>query len=383
MYPRPGWSRLIEREWAGRSVVWLMGVRRVGKTILAGSLPGIEYFDCELPSVRRSLEDPERFLEGVAGKTVVLDEVHRLPNPSELLKIAADHFPRTRVLATGSSTLGASRRFRDTLAGRKTEVWLTPMTLEDQAAFGNDDLERRMLHGGLPSLFLEKQPEERAYDEWMDAFWAKDVQELFRLERRHSFRRFMELLMAQSGGIFEATRFAGPCEVSRTTIASYLSVLESTFVVHLVRPFSTRRSAEIVSAPRVYGFDTGFVCAFRGWRTLRREDLGVLWEHIVLNELHARLQSRRIHYWRSKHGNEIDFVIPGRAGETVAIECKWSEDDFTPRSLQVFRRSYPRGRSFVVCPRVDRSRDGTWGGITASFVNATMLLDHLARIHPA
>ncbi len=64
---------------------------------------------------------------GLGRKRVVLDEIPRLPNPSELLKIAADHFPDRCILATGSSTLGASSRFRDTLAGRKSELWLTPM----------------------------------------------------------------------------------------------------------------------------------------------------------------------------------------------------------------------------------------------------------------
>src|SRR5438067_11532474 len=98
-----------------------------GKNDSAQSLEQGEYFVCELPRVRRTMEDPEAFWQSLAGKRVVLDEVHRLRNPSELLKIAADHFPNVQVLATGSSTLGASRRFRDTLAGRKTELWLTPM----------------------------------------------------------------------------------------------------------------------------------------------------------------------------------------------------------------------------------------------------------------
>jgi hypothetical protein len=66
-------------------------------------LPDIEYFDCELPRVRRMMEDPEDFLDGLRGRRIVLDEIHRLPNPSEMLKIAADHYPRTRVIATGSS----------------------------------------------------------------------------------------------------------------------------------------------------------------------------------------------------------------------------------------------------------------------------------------
>ena len=83
-------------------------------------MPEIEYFDCELPRTRRLIEaDPESFLGDLKGRTVVLDEIHRLGNPSELLKIGADHFPETRIVATGSSSLGASSKFRDTLAGRK------------------------------------------------------------------------------------------------------------------------------------------------------------------------------------------------------------------------------------------------------------------------
>ena len=234
MVTRTSWIARIERAWCSRSVVWLMGVRRVGKSVLCQSLPAREYFDCELPRVRRLLEDPEGFLRQHRGKRVVLDEAHRLPNPSELLKIAADHFPTTRVLATASSTLGASARFRDTLTGRKAEVWLTPMTLADLVDFGNEDLPHRMLHGGLPPFFLAEEPPERDFQEWVDAYWAKDVLELFRLERRQSFQRLVELLMAQSGGMFEATPFARACEVSRTTIGNYLAVLEATlaWIIH-------------------------------------------------------------------------------------------------------------------------------------------------------
>lgn len=383
MVQRRFWMERIERLWRQRSVLWLSGVRRVGKTCLCQSLPQVEYFDCELPRVRRMMDDPQEFLESLRGRRVVLDEIHRLNNPSELLKIAADHYPDIRILATGSSTLGASVKFKDTLTGRKTELWLPPLIVADMEEFGNRDLQHRFLHGGLPPFFLATTLPEPDFQEWMDAYWAKDIQELFRLERRQSFQRFAELVMAQSGGIFEATRFARPCEVSRTTIANYLKVLEATFVVHLIRPFSSHRPTEIVSAPKVYAFDTGFVCYYRGWHALRQEDLGLLWEHFVINELHAQLQSRQLLYWRDKRGHEVDLVVARREGVPDAIECKRSADQFEAVNLQAFRRQYPQGDNYVVASDVERSFVRTYGSLSVQFVGLSELTNKMLGPHPS
>jgi predicted AAA+ superfamily ATPase len=379
MVTRQFWIDRLEGAWERRSVVWLSGVRRAGKTFLSQSLRDVEYFDCELPRVRRIIDDPEAFLQDNRSRRIVLDEIHRLERPSEILKIAADHFPDTRILATGSSTLGASARFRDTLAGRKEELWLTPMTAADLIDFGRVDLRHRFLHGGLPLFFLEKELPERDFQEWMDAYWAKDVQELFRLERRHSFQKFAELVMGQSGGIFEATKFARPCEVSRTTISNYLAVLEATFIAHVIRPYSSHRPTEIISAPKVYGFDTGFVCYHRGWHELRRDDLGLLWEHLVLNEMHAHLQSREIRYWRDKRGHEVDFILARTKRSLLAIECKWSESDFDAGNLQAFRRSYPQGDNLVVANDVQRSFSRSYGGVSVKFVSLSELIAQVTR----
>jgi predicted AAA+ superfamily ATPase len=349
----------------------------VGKTCLSQSLPDIEYFDCELPRVRRQLEDPEAFLADAQGKRVVLDEIHRLENPSQLLKIAADHFPETRILATGSSTLAASRRFRDTLTGRKRDLWLTPMTQSDLRDFERPDMKRRLLHGGLPPFFLSSKPPEREFQEWMDGYWAKDVQELFRVARRAPFQRFVELLLTSSGSIFEATRYAQPCEVSRPTISSYLAILDATLVAHIIRPYSRRRSTEIVSAPKVYGFDTGFVCYHRGWHSLRTDDLGVLWEHFVLNEIHANLQSRRLNYWRDKRGHEVDFVHVRKGGHPTAIECKWTAHAFDSRNLAAFRRIHSEGVNYVVASDVTRAYRKRYQNADVNFVSLSDLIKKL------
>ncbi len=149
MIERPYWVNCLRTAWQKRPIIWLAGVRRVGKTTLARMLPDAVYMNCDLPSVVRRLEDPELFFRAQPRNTViVLDEVQRLPDPSRILKIAADAFPGLKILATGSSTLAATRKFRDTLAGRKIVLVLSPVLWREcEEAFGIRDLDRRILHG--------------------------------------------------------------------------------------------------------------------------------------------------------------------------------------------------------------------------------------------
>jgi predicted AAA+ superfamily ATPase len=380
MLHRTFWESQLEAAWAERSVVWLAGVRRSGKTTLCRSLPDTVYYDCERPRVRRALEDPEAFLEDHRGQRVVLDEIHRLDRPSELLKIAADHFPDTRILATGSSTLGASQKFNDTLTGRKRTVWLPPMIHQDLTDFGQTDLRYRMLRGGLPPMFLAPRLPRRDYQEWFDGYWAKDLQELFRLERREGFRKLMELLFIQSGGLFEASSFASPCGISRTTVQTYLGIIEETFLVKVLRPFHSGGSREILQAPKVYAFDTGFVCHHKGLEELGDSDLGPLWEHLVLNELLGFLQGQAVHYWRNKQQNEVDFVLAGNPQAPVALEAKWKAEAFDPGNLRIFRKAYPHGGNFLVAQDVDQPYTRQYGETKVRFIGLRHIKDAVAAM---
>ena len=381
MVRRTHWISAIERLWKEKSVVWLKGVRRAGKTFLCQSLADVEYLDCELPSARQELNDPERFLRNVGQRRVILDEIHRLPDPSELLKIAADYHPKTHIVATGSSSLGASRRFRDTLTDRKRDLWLTPMLLQDEHEFGTRDLDHRFRCGGLPPFYLSSSPPEHGFQEWIDSFWARDIQEHFRLRQRSSFLRFLELLFAVSGGIFEATRFAAQCEISRNIVNEYLQVLEETMVVTVVRPFSTRRTTEVVAAPKVYAFDTGFVCHFKGWSRLHDEDRGTLWEHYVLNEYLGNTGSRRVFYWRDRRGHEIDFVFAAPNRPPVTVECKWRTEGFNPRNVRAFRTHYPDGSNYVVTADVERTEVRDYDGVSVRFVALSELVPSITAEH--
>jgi hypothetical protein len=357
MVNRDFWLDRISAAWSERPILWLTGVRRVGKTTLAHTIPGVSYFDCELPRVRRVIEeDPEGFLEQGFSGLLVLDEVHRLENPSEILKIAADHFPSLRILATGSSTLGASGRFRDTLAGRKRALHLPPVLFSELPAFGVRNIKKRLLHGGLPENLVAENFPEKDYAEWIDAFWARDIQEMFRLERRTAFLKLLEMLMLQSGGLCELTGMATPCGVSRQTLVNYLKVLEETGAVHVLRPFAKNPQREITAMPKVYGFDTGFVCYAKGWRELRSEDIGLLWEHLVLDELKARFASSEIFYWRDKQKHEVDFIVARRGCRPVALECKWKLQSSDTSNFASFASLYPDSRLVVIASDADKPR---------------------------
>lgn len=387
---RPFWQNLIETFWKERSIIWLMGIRRVGKTSLCASLSDVMYFDCEQRVTRDLLKNYELFLTAHKGKRLILDEIHCLDNPSEILKVAADHYPEVKIIATGSSTLGASKKFKDTLTGRKRQVWLTPILLDEVSLFGSYDLNRRFLFGGLPEFFVSSALPERDFREWFDGYWAKDIEALFSVGKKHSFQKFAELLFAQSGGMFEATRFTESCEVSRQTIMNYLAILEITFVVHVIRPFSTHKPTEITSAPKVYGFDTGFVCYSKGWSEIRKEDTGILWEHVVLNELNAYLQGAQVNYWRDKRGREIDFVLRNRGdSEFTVIECKFNSSScFGSTSamkamytnIAAFREHYATGKNYVVVSDLVSSVDYTIEGVTISFVSPAELVKQLAGL---
>jgi hypothetical protein len=372
MIDRPIWVARLQAAWKQAPVAWLCGPRRVGKTVLAKSLPDAEYLNCDLPSVAERLRDPESFYRAARKPLVIFDEVHQLPDPSRLLKIGADAFPNLKILATGSSTLAATQKFRDSLTGRKRVVALTPVLHEELPAFGVRDVRDRLLRGGLPPALLAAEREPEFYGEWLDSYFARDVQELFRLEKRAGFLRVLELLLRQSGGMLDVTKLAAESQISRPTVTNWLAVYQATQTIHIVRPFSGGGRREIVAQPRVFGFDTGFVAFARGWDTLRAEDCGLLWEHLVLDALLAA-GAAQVGFWRDKQQREVDFVIPRGREQVDAIECKWQPDAFETRNLSAFRALYGRGRNFVVSPLASSGYERRMDGFKVEFVSPTEL----------
>lgn len=379
MFPRPFWISRIESAWRKRPVVWLSGVRRAGKTTLASMVERTEYINCDLPSEVRGMADPELFLDKFPkGGRIVLDEIHRLDDPARLLKIAADAYPHLRILATGSSTLAATRKFRDSLTGRKVSIHLPPVLwTECLLDTGTTDLGRRLLHGGLPQQLIAKQHDPEFYSEWLDSFYARDVQELFNVRNRSGFIRCLQLLLRQSGGTLNIENIAAEAEISRPTAVSYLDALSLSHTAIAVKPFHPGSKREITRQPRCYGFDTGFICHEKGWNTLRSDDIGVLWEHLVLDVLQTAFGDEKVSYWRDKAGHEVDFIVTGNRDSVTAVECKSNPEKFRPENLAVFRSMYPRGDNWVLAPGIKTAYKKKFDILTVDFMPLTNILDRV------
>ncbi|MFQ5686742.1 MAG: ATP-binding protein [Candidatus Scalindua sp.] len=371
MYRRPFWIQRIVQAWKEHSIIWLSGVRRVGKTTLAGMLPGQVYLNCDLPSVCRRLADPESFYDSLEkGATVVFDEVHRLDDPSRLLKIAADVYPHLKVLATGSSTLVATRKFRDSLAGRKQMIYLPPVLwIECPDVFGIKELDCRMLHGGLPEPLLTPVKDAAFFSEWIDSFYARDIQELFDIRNRTGFLKLLHLLMRQSGCLVDYTYLARLSELSRPTVKAHMEAMCIAHAVFLLPPFHGGGRREITQRPKCYAFDTGCVTFVKGWESIREDDRGLLWEHLVLDTLRTGMGDSNIYYWRDKTGREVDFIIKGNGSQMDTIEC----DNFEIGSLVIFRQNYSQGKNYVVSPLVKTPYKQRFGKLSVQFCNVNHL----------
>lgn len=375
MNTRPFWIEKIEKAWKKRPIVWLSGARRVGKTTLARMMPHTAYMNCDLPSVARSLQDAEAFYDKFKrGDTVIFDEIHRLEDPSRLLKIGSDAYPHLKILATGSSALSATRKFRDSLTGRKIMIYLSPVLWSEcKNVFGASDLDQRLLHGGLPEPLLSPTKDPDFFAEWLDSFYARDIQELFGIRDRTGFMKLLHLLFCQSGGFLDYTKLAKLSDLSRHTVKAHVEAMSIAHAVFLIAPFHGGSRREITHRPKAYAFDTGFTTFIKGWDSIREDDRGFLWEHLVLDALRSEYESRGLFYWADKSGRELDFVCKSGGKDIDTFECKINPDSFEPDRLKTFRASYPVGRNHVVSPSVATRYQRRFGDIIVEFISTSHL----------
>ena len=343
---------LIERD-LDRKMVFLSGPRQAGKTTLAKAIaarrPGAQVFNWDVLADRRVMLG-QSWSPG--APLLVFDELHKMKDWRHWLKGVADgRAAGQSILVTGSARLDAFRQAGESLAGRYFSWHLLPITLREFVAATDvtpdEALTRLLQRGGFPEpLLAETDADAQRWRQlYLDGLLRDDILEFSRIAEVRAMRLFVELLRERVGSPLSLASIARDLQISPTTLARYLEILESLHVVFVVRPYHRNIARALLKEPKVYLHDTGLV----------RGDDGARFENACATMLYAAVQHRRdaegaettLHYIRDKERREIDFVVCEQGEPARFIECKWS-DPTVPSYLATTAARFPKASATLL-----------------------------------
>lgn len=330
---------------------FLFGPRGTGKsTWLRSARTGAIWVDLLDPEMQRQyLARPERLRELIAGRPeitdIVIDEIQKAPALLDVVHALAESDKRLRFVLTGSSARKLRRGAANLLAGRLTEVHMHPfMAAEMGSSF---DLRRALEIGLVPLVWGSADPAAtlRAY---ASLYLREEVQAEALVRDIGAFARFLESISFSQGALLNLAQVARDCQVGRKTVEGYLGILEDLLLSFRVPVFSKRAKRILVSHEKFYFFDAGVYRSLRPSGPLDRSEeiAGMALEGLVAQHLRAWIDYRaveaKLYYWRTKSGNEVDFVVYGK-DVFWAIEVKHAArvSSKDVRALRSFREDYP------------------------------------------
>ena len=312
-------------------VVGIVGARQVGKTTLARSFirtmaRPVSYFDLENPEDLARLADPMLALKDLKG-LVVVDEVQRVPELFQVLRVLVDRLRRSaRFLILGSASPGLLRQGSESLAGRIHYHQLNGFSMDE---VGPAEGAQLWLRGGFPRSYLARSlAESHTWRQgFIRTFLERDLPQLGVSIRSTTLRRFWNMLAHYHGQIWNASEFARSFGVADTTIRNYLDLLTSALVITQLPPWHENISKRQVRAPKVYIKDSGLLHSLLNLRTLRdlegHPKLGASWEGFVMQQVIRQLGAKdeECFFWATHAGAELDlFVVRGR--QRLGFEVK-------------------------------------------------------------
>lgn len=340
-----------------RPVVLIQGPRQCGKTTLAKlAAPNALYVNLDdSVTYSRVVRDTASFVRSAPG-TMIIDEVQRVPELLRAIKVTVDEDRRPgRFLLTGSANLLTVPRVSESLAGRIEIITLSPLSqgeLEGTSEGWIDHLfnserfmmgrvpalpptlEQRVLRGGFPELVL-KTSEDRRQD-WFASYLStliqRDIRDIVNIDDVVVLPRLVELLASRTSGLLNYTDIARTLAIPQTTVRRYINLLQLSFLVTIVRPWSTNTSVRLSKAPKVYFNDTGLAAHALEYTYATfdapRSPKGPLVENFVVTELMKQASWSRMKplflHLRAHTGEEVDIVLEGRGQAVVGIEIKSS-----------------------------------------------------------
>lgn len=353
----------VETALQEQAAVAILGPRQVGKTTLARSLAAQRdavYLDLESPTDLAKLQDPLAYLTQQQGKLVIMDEIQRLPNIFQVLRVLIDQgrqagTPNGQYLLLGSASLELLRQSAESLAGRIRYLHMTGVTLlelDEQSVTRRDQL---WLRGGFPdSLLATSDAASSAWrEDFIRTYLERDIPQLGPRMPATMLRRFWTMVAHAQGGNINLSQLASSLDSSTPTMSRYLDLLVDLLLVRKLQPWFSNAGKRLVKSPKVYVRDSGLVHHLLGVGTLDgllgHPVAGPSWEGFVVeNILAAAPDTLRPYYYRSSGGAEIDLVLEHADGTLWAIEIKRSSAPAVTKGFYVACEDLQPQRKIVV-----------------------------------
>lgn len=370
MIERVASRKIIELAKVFKSIA-ITGPRQSGKTTLVKNLfPDKTYLSLENPDTRRfALEDPRGFLRRYESGAI-FDEVQRTPELFSYLQEVLDSSSEPgRFILTGSNNFLLQQNISQSLAGRVAILNLLPFStaelfFDQQTAPDENEL---IVKGLYPPIYDMGIPPEDWYPNYIRTYIDRDVRQIKNITDLIVFERFMRLLAGRTGQELNLTSLAVETGVDTKTIQSWIGILESSFIIYLLRPHYKNFNKTLVKRPKIYFYDTGLVCSLLGIASAEQARLhplrGSLFECLVVAELvKKRTNAGRqvnLYYWRDKTGHEVDIIVDNgvsllpveiKAGKTINTEffknlIYWNKLSEEKRAIVVYAGAREEERS--------------------------------------
>mgnify|MGYP005819785909 CR=1 FL=1 len=310
-------------------VITLTGPRQSGKTTLVrATFPDLPYVSLEEPDIRQiALADPRGFLSNYPHGAI-LDEIQNTPDLFSYLQRIVDENHSIHFILTGSSNFLLMEKISQTLAGRTAVLHLLPLSFTELEPL-TGPYESMIFKGQYPRIYDRDIPPTDFYPSYIQTYVDRDVRLIRNISDMNAFIQFTQLCAGRIGQPLNYASLATDAGISPNTSKSWLSILESSYILYRLQPYHRNFNKRLVKSPKLYFYDTGVACSLLGIREQEQVNLhymkGSLFENLILNEFIKRSfnrgENRQPYYWKDSHGKEIDCLLAN--GERLtAVEIK-------------------------------------------------------------
>jgi predicted AAA+ superfamily ATPase len=314
----------------------VIGPRQSGKTTLCRTVfPQKPYVSLENPdTLEFAKTDPRGFLSQFS-EGAILDEIQKAPHLFSYLQQVLDETKKKGLfILTGSNNFLLQENITQTLSGRIAYLQLLPLSLRElrESKKLKAGYSWHILHGGYPELIAKNISPADWYPAYLHTYAERDVRQLKNISNLSQFTKLLRLCAGRAGQILNMTSLANDCGIDQKTVMAWLGILQSSFIIYLLRPYHRNFNKRIIKSPKLYFYDTGVACSLLGITHTKQITThaakGALFENMIISELlklrlNKGLQDN-LYFWRDKTGNEVDVIIDD-AGKLTAMELKAGE----------------------------------------------------------